>query len=346
MNNDIFLDKIISGVKSNIFDPLQIYSLKINERKSIISAYAKKLDNLLKIPIIIQKSQEWYDVRKNMITASDWAQALGEGKFGTQKELIKKKCQPLSSEKDKNNPFFKWGNMFEDIAVKIYGVMQGVNVHNFGLISHPVNKWFGASPDGISNTGIMLEIKCPFRRKLDGTVPRQYYYQIQGQLDVCDLMECDYFECEFKKYENEEDFYNNFNDNKIKGIIIELRNPIKGQKYLYSSLKLPENNFENTEKYKMFVKCNQENIYKINYWYLNKWNLKRVYRDQNFIDINMKKLYEIWLKICDYKIDNNKFQIEILKKINLDTETYMSSNNEISNNYVFKDELIEDIYIL
>lgn len=339
MNNDIFIDKILSGVKTNQFDPLQIYSQRINERKSIIETYVLRLECLLKIPIIKQKSQEWYDIRKNMITASDWAQALGEGKFGTQRELIKKKCQPSSQ--DNNNPFFKWGNMFEDVAVKIYSVMQGVNVHNFGLISHPVKKWFGASPDGISNTGIMLEIKCPYRRKLDGTVPRQYYYQIQGQLDVCDLMECDYFECEFKKYESSEDFYYNFNDNKIKGIIIELRNSIKGQKYIYSDLKHPEDLLGDVKEYKMFVKCNQENIYKINYWYLNKWNLKRVYRDQNFIDVHMEKLYEIWLKILDYRVDNNKFQIEILKKINLDTEIFVPPNN-----YVFKDELIEDIYFV
>jgi hypothetical protein len=44
----------------------------------------------------------------------------------------------------------------------------------------------------------MLEIKCPWRRRIvEGDVPTQYYYQIQAQLAVCGLTECDFFECEF-----------------------------------------------------------------------------------------------------------------------------------------------------
>jgi hypothetical protein len=42
----------------------------------------------------------------------------------------------------------------------------------------------------------MLEIKCPFRRRITGEVPLQYYYQIQGQL-----------ECEFSKYFNEAEYW-------------------------------------------------------------------------------------------------------------------------------------------
>jgi hypothetical protein len=58
--------------------------------------------------------------------------------------------------------------------------------------------YLGASPDGITEDGVMVEIKCPWRRKINGEIPLQYYYQIQGQLAVCALEECDYFECEFQ----------------------------------------------------------------------------------------------------------------------------------------------------
>lgn len=344
MNDDIFIDKLVSGKKKNIYDPLHIYKKKKLHRISLIEEYKKKLQYLLEIPIIPQKSKEWHDMRHNMITSSDWAQALGEGKFGTQKQLIKKKCLPVEDNVD--NPFFNWGNMFEDVAISIYSEIHGVKIHHeFGLIQHPDKTWFGASPDGISDTGIMLEIKCPLRRKLDGNIPKQYYFQMQGQLDVCDLMECDYFECEFKKYENSSGFYDNFNDKNIKGIIIEpLLGKGKKKKYIYSDNKYPD--YLDKKKYELFVKINQENIYKIYYWYLSKFNLKRIYRDQKFIDIHLEKLKEVWSKICNYRTDHHKFQIEVLKKLTIDTESFNTKNNIINmpNSYVFKDEFIEEIY--
>jgi hypothetical protein len=40
------------------------------------------------------------------------------------------------------------------------------------------HKFFGASPDGINELGIMVEIKCPFKRKLKKipSIIEQYYY--------------------------------------------------------------------------------------------------------------------------------------------------------------------------
>ena len=152
-----------------------------------------QLQKLLEIPKIVQKSEEWYRARENMISASDFAQALGKGKFGNQNQLIQKKCDPVDeSAFSLTNPFFKWGNMFESVACDIYSSVNKANSHEFGLLKHPVHKFFGASPDGISDDGVMLEIKCPLKRKIGGDVPTQYYYQIQGQLDVCGLEECDY----------------------------------------------------------------------------------------------------------------------------------------------------------
>ena len=64
---------------------------------------------------------------------------------------------------------------------------MSVEVFEFGILRHPTIECLGASPDGISDIGIMLEIKCPWKRKKTETIPEQYYYQIQGQLDVCSL---------------------------------------------------------------------------------------------------------------------------------------------------------------
>ena len=52
----------------------------------------------------------------------------------------------------------------------------------------------------------MLEIKCPFKRKIDGSIPEQYWMQIQGQLEVCDLKNVIILECKLRQYNNEADF--------------------------------------------------------------------------------------------------------------------------------------------
>ena len=46
---------------------------------------------LQKLPIIEQRSVEWYNVRNNLVTASDMGQALGVGKFGTVRDFYVKK---------------------------------------------------------------------------------------------------------------------------------------------------------------------------------------------------------------------------------------------------------------
>jgi putative phage-type endonuclease len=166
-------------------------------------------------PGIEQRTPEWHEARRALVTASDIAQALGQGKFGTQKEFVAKKVEPAPPPPRAGDPPshfltcppLKWGTMFEDVATAIYARRTGSRVYEFGLLPHPDPAVrIGASPDGITDLGVMLEIKCPYRRPITGEVPMQYYYQIQGQLEVCRLRSCDYLECEFSKYRNSDEF--------------------------------------------------------------------------------------------------------------------------------------------
>lgn len=282
------------------------------DRTKILKKNMKKVQKLIKIPIVEQKTEEWYNMRQNLITASDFAQALDKGKFGTVKQFYQKKCEPECADSNiagKINPLFKWGNMFEPVANNIYTKMYNVKVHEFGLLKHPNYNFFGASPDGITDLGIMVEIKCPKNRKIDGEVPEQYYYQIQGQLDVCDLDECDYFECDFKLYETKDEFLDNFENHDYKGIIIEDNN-----KYKYSDI--------NFTKEEIIEWLNNNYSNSIKYWYLNNYNIKRVIRDKKFIEINMKKLKEVWNNILLYREDNNKYIMEVKKEIFIETQKY------------------------
>jgi putative phage-type endonuclease len=160
-----------------------------------------RLAELLASPGIAQRTDAWYAARRGYVTASDISSALGSAKYGTQKEFYKKKCGAESEQRAFNGgaPPLKWGVMFEPVANAIYCARNRVAVHEFGLLGHRTVPHLGASPDGINELGVMLEIKCPYSRKIDGTVPKDYYYQIQGQLDVCGLDDCDYMECEFEE---------------------------------------------------------------------------------------------------------------------------------------------------
>lgn len=65
----------------------------IEERLQKLGSYQIILNNLLAKPKMEQRSKEWYDMRNNMITASDMAQALGQGKFGHTKAVFPEKMR-------------------------------------------------------------------------------------------------------------------------------------------------------------------------------------------------------------------------------------------------------------
>jgi putative phage-type endonuclease len=299
-------------------------------RIDILKHNKEIVQNLLQLPKVEQKSDEWYSMRQNLITASDFAQALGQGKFGTQGDIITKKVRPVEEASASfSNPFFKWGNMFEPIANDIYSLINyGVKVHEFGLIPHKELAFFGASPDGITDYGIMVEIKCPYKRKIviGGKVPEQYYYQIQGQLEVCGLTECDYFECQFQEYKTYNDFLENFNDNNIKGVIIECQNQNgNGSFYKYSNIVSNlQTNSElcSCDNIKKWIEDNTvDEFINIKFWYLLHYNLKRVEIDKAFVKEKLTNLSKVWDKIVFYRENIDKYELEVLKRITINNTT-------------------------
>ena len=152
---------------------------------------------------IEQRTPPWYAARDELLTASDTAQALGLGKFGTKLDLLRKKVTRAPQVEPGPNDFnpFIHGQVYEPVALQVYRqARDGVEVYDFGLLRHPTLRCFGCSPDGVSELGIMLEIKCPVRRKINGEIAEQYMIQMQGQMEVADLDECDFVEVEIDSY--------------------------------------------------------------------------------------------------------------------------------------------------
>ncbi len=350
------VDYIIDFIYNNLVISQEFNLTKeyIKNRLVIIEKYKEQLKNIKKIPVIIQRSNEWFNIRKNLITASDMAQAINKGKFGSQKDFLIKKINNLIENNNiyiqSDNVALQWGVKYEEVANKIYMKRNGIKVFEFGLIKHPNIEYFGASPDGISELGIMLEIKCPFKRKIDGSIPEQYWIQIQGQLEVCDLEECDYLECKLNEYSNESSFINDsHNDNILtkdlneKGIIIQYKKN-KEIMYLYSDLNRTN---EDLIKWKESIINDFEYTieYEIIYWRLDEYFCKRVYRDKEFFNKNIIHLKFLWDKIKYYSNNKNDYTKQILNsKKKRVFELKENSNDIIINGFSFIEDN-EDEYI-
>jgi len=78
---------------------------------------------------------------------------------------------------------------------------------SFGLLIHPEHSWLGGSPDGITTDGILLEVKCPMRRKIVmGEVPHHYLSQVLLNLEICNLELAHFIEFIPPSTENGEDY--------------------------------------------------------------------------------------------------------------------------------------------
>jgi len=75
-------------------DTNQVIFNTIKHRVNQINTYRTNLYTLLTQPQVAQRSPEWYELRKNRLTASAVAQAIGKGKFASKADLLKDKAFP------------------------------------------------------------------------------------------------------------------------------------------------------------------------------------------------------------------------------------------------------------
>ena len=261
------------------------------------------------IPQNEQKSPEWYAMRLTMLSASDWGTILGENHYSNPNEVLLKKC---GEDNFVTNDAMMWGNKYEDVAIAIYEYRNHKKVYEFGCIRHPSIDFLGASPDGITSEGVMLEIKCPTSRKITGIPPRYYWCQVQGQLEVCELDRCDFLECRLKEYDDEISYLNdNYEENHLKnkfghekGIIAELLNKeTKSFFYEYGPVCIVGDELESwkdsiIEKYKNHPSKMFSNF---DYWYLEEVSCIPIYRNQEWFQEAKIKLLEFWNNVLKYR---------------------------------------------
>lgn len=308
----------------NTFNTDHIYPHDAVKRVTNVFAFRKELNKLRHMPYIAQRSDEWYKLRRQRLTASDVAQALGKGKFGTRDQLIQKKSQEINGNPQ---PFkvmapMKWGIMFEPMAMRCYQARNdNIRVHEFGMIPHESMSCFGASPDGITDLGIMTEIKCPYKRKITGEVPDYYELQMQGQMAVCNLKECDYIECDMQVFESYDDYYliveDSCNDH---GVICEFRRG-NDTYYEYSDPLLTAAEAQAWAREFASRTMRQDpdtQLVKIHHWRLRNMFVKRIYFDEKRWAETAEGIEQFWKDVMD-----------AASKVTTTTVNAVSSNEDI-----------------
>ena len=282
----------------------------------------EQVERLKKIPQPEQRSPEWYLMRDGMISASDAGTVLGASHYGNRDSVILKKCGEES--RPPSGAAIDWGVKYENVAKQIYELRNNVEVFEFGCIKHPTIDFLGASPDGITNDGIMLEIKCPSSRVIDGIIPPGYYCQVQMQLEVCELDRCDFLECKLKEYESENNYINdNFNGNNFynsigfeKGVVAEyFVLSDKKYKFDYSPIGILGEDLEQWKNKAMkkyeHMDCSSIIFASFSYWYLEEVSCIPIYRNQEWFNNSYVELKKCWDDIKYYRaLENGLFVLK------------------------------------
>lgn len=285
-----------------------------------ISIIETKIKGLRETPQPEQRTDEWYKFRWNLITASNAWKAF-ESKSNVN-QLIYEKCQPLKVNVETDevkmvnlNTAMHWGQKYEPLSVMVYEGKFNTKVEDFGCIQHPNYTFIGASPDGIivnkesSRYGRMLEIKNVVSREITGIPKKEYWVQMQLQMEVCDLDECDFLETKFIEYPDNCSFLNDTSssdadnlclsaDDKMKGIIIHFHAKEGKPHYEYKPLHLVSNH--DIEKWEdgvldLYEKHPYNYIYmKTIYWKLEVISCVLILRNKEWFKSKVGQLENVW----------------------------------------------------
>jgi putative phage-type endonuclease len=200
------------------FMPRRSFHSSLIFKQPDITTVKKHIEHLQSIPQPTQRTDEWYDFRHNLITASDLYKALDSN--AVQNSLIYSKCNKWKSFGIcKNvNSSLHWGQKYEPLSVMLYEYIYKTKISELGCIRHPQYYFLGASPDGINTCetsprfGRLLEIKNVVSREIDGIPTKEYWIQMQAQMEVCDIDECDFLETKFIEYPCYNDYINDVFD--------------------------------------------------------------------------------------------------------------------------------------
>ena len=126
--------------------------------------------------------------RRGRITASEVGAILQLSPYRTAEDVMRSMVrQWFGAEKEfSGNVATRYGKKMEPVAIAAYAEKYGP-VEKGEFVIHPLHDWLGATPDGFTILGEVLEVKCPFSQKLFELNDKPFYAaQVQIQMQCCD----------------------------------------------------------------------------------------------------------------------------------------------------------------
>jgi len=295
--------------------------IEIKLSSDMVDILEQKIQGLRDIPQPVQRTPEWYQFRSNLITASNaWKAFESQSAIN---QLIYEKCQPIKPpvQVDENikiihnvntNTAMHHGQKYEPVSVMLYESVYKTKVEDFGCIQHSTYKFLGASPDGINvdqmseRFGRMLEIKNPVSRDITGIPKKEYWVQMQLQMEVCDLDECDFFETKFVEYPDSQSYKNDESSSKKKGVIIQFYTKEGIPFYAYKPLHIIADEevlqWEDETITLYESETFQYSFTKYIYWKLEQMSCVLVLRNREWFKNNIGQLGNVWKIVEEERI--------------------------------------------
>ena len=235
-----------------------------------------------------------------MLTASEIYKALPDATPSMKHELMMSKLTPRPKTEGSGPRALVWGTRFEPIAKEIYCKVSPdpIVIEDTTCIPHPFVDFLGASPDGIilgpdnPRHGRLVEFKCPISRSFgdDTPVPVAYYHQMQLQMECTQLETCEYIEFQFRT-----PTYTEWKDStaEYKGFYAVTEDDMEVKYRDISDTRDPS-----TWRAEVLGDVDDWNIV---YWTLEKYRVKIVQHEKDWLEKNLPSMTEVWNTILEHR---------------------------------------------
>jgi putative phage-type endonuclease len=260
-----------------------------------------KVTTLIDSLQVQQRTPEWFEQSKKMLTASEFSNILGTPRAMANLALLKVAPVRNSTSNQGCNTesmsAFDWGIRFEPIVKQVLQTMWSCVIKDVGRFVHNTDSKLAASPDGIivdavdaSRVSRLLEIKCPISREINGKVPFEYWCQMQIQMEVTGIDECDYVEMKIaSKYKTS-----------------TYTPPTEGLGLTYFGTIWLFQYFETCELKYAFTPIEKKDLEFLGWhcleeipWHLENYYTETVVRDPVWYEGTKPKQEEFWLRVAD-----------------------------------------------
>lgn len=188
-----------------------------NEKLAMLSSLQvddKLQHHIQKITIGQAENDQWFEIRKNRLTASNFGIVCKRRSTTKYTPIIKK----ILYNNDIHTYAIQHGKINEPEAIRKYEQKTNSNVTPCGIFVDKEYGFLAASPDGLVGTNGIIEVKCPYSlvkngisidfaaksiktfylkfnenaNKINLKETHNYYFQIQGQLHITQKLFCDF----------------------------------------------------------------------------------------------------------------------------------------------------------